>query len=203
MTDTEIAALAAVLAQSECHTTKAGTVLLDEYAIQTATCCGLAFEMHDETVTDHVVRSKMAWNAQLHDLVDNIERQAAAGVRVVGPDSLEPFDYAAHGRAVDGIAHEVVVGPDSPSPGPWVVERGSIAWMVREGEGGPQIGNFILEEDARFVAALRSSVGPDSLDAAKVSPDHPDHPWKQAAREGRWADAERLLAAARLTETAR
>lgn len=42
------------------------------------------------------------------------------------------------------------------SPGPWVVERGAIAWMVREGPRGAQIGNFILEADARFVADCRN-----------------------------------------------
>jgi hypothetical protein len=59
-----------------CHSTQSGTLLLDTYAIETATCCGLEFKAHDETVTDHVVESVMLWNAQLHDMVDNIERQA-------------------------------------------------------------------------------------------------------------------------------
>jgi len=75
MTPAEVAA--ALAARAPCHFTRAAGVLLDTYAIETATCCGLRFEDHDETVVDHLVRSTRLWNAQLHDLVDNIERQAA------------------------------------------------------------------------------------------------------------------------------
>jgi len=75
MTAADIAA--ALAARAPCHFTRAAGVLLDTYAIETATCCGLRFEDHDETVVDHLVRSTRLWNAQLHDLVDNIERQAA------------------------------------------------------------------------------------------------------------------------------
>ena len=71
---TETDELAAIEARP-CHSTKAADALLDTYAIAMATCCGLTFEDHDETVTDHVVRSQYVWNAQLHDMVDNIEAQ--------------------------------------------------------------------------------------------------------------------------------
>ena len=59
-------------------------------------------------------------------------------------------------EALDALRAEFPV--DDVSPGPWVVEQGSIAWKVREGPGGPQIGNFILEADARFAAAARAAL---------------------------------------------
>jgi hypothetical protein len=80
----------------DCHTTRAGNALLDIYAIEVSTCCGLAFEAHDETVTDHLVQSERMWNAQLHDLVDNIERQVAErAVRQEAADTSGhgPCDY--------------------------------------------------------------------------------------------------------------
>lgn len=52
---------------------------------------------------------------------------------------------------------------DEISDAPWIVERGSIAWMIREGENGPQVGNCILEADARWVAAARNAAAPAPL----------------------------------------
>ena len=42
---------------------------------------------------------------------------------------------------------------EAASPGGWDIERGSIAWMIREYPGGPQVGNTILTEDAEFIVA--------------------------------------------------
>lgn len=67
-------------------------------------------------------------------------------------------------RALDALAAAFPV--EDVSDAPWVVERGSIAWMVREGEHGPQVGNFILEADARWVAAVRNGAAASPLDAA-------------------------------------
>ena len=58
--------------------------------------------------------------------------------------------------ALDSLAEAFPA--DEISDAPWVVERGSIAWMIREGEHGPQVGNFILEADARWVAAARNAI---------------------------------------------
>jgi len=44
------------------------------------------------------------------------------------------------------------------TPGPWVIERGSIAWMIRERPGGPQVGNVICVEDATYIAATSPDV---------------------------------------------
>ena len=50
----------------------------------------------------------------------------------------------------------------------------------------------------RMTRALhRSKAGFTVALDSKVSPDHPDHPWKRAAREGRWDDAEWLLTEAK------
>jgi hypothetical protein len=57
-------------------------------------------------------------------------------------------------EALDELAEAFPV--DDVSPAPWVVERGPITWMIREGTGGAQIGNFILEADARYVAEARN-----------------------------------------------
>lgn len=75
-------------------------------------------------------------------------------------------------RALDAI--DAAFPVEDISEAPWVVERGSIAWMVREGDGGPQVGNFILEADARWVAAVRNAAaaspgeGARPLDREKV-----------------------------------
>jgi hypothetical protein len=42
---------------------------------------------------------------------------------------------------------------DAASPDWTLVGQGSIAWMVREGPNGAQIGNFICQEDAEFAVA--------------------------------------------------
>ena len=70
-------------------------------------------------------------------------------------------------EALDELAEAFPV--DEISDAPWVVERGSIAWMIREGDNGPQVGNFIIEADARWVAAARNAEAearatPPSLD---------------------------------------
>lgn len=59
-------------------------------------------------------------------------------------------------EALDELAEASPV--DEISDAPWIVERGSITWMIREGEGGPQVGNFILEADARWVAGQRNAI---------------------------------------------
>lgn len=50
-------------------------------------------------------------------------------------------------------AEELRVLSDAASPDWTLAGPGSIAWMVREGPRGAQIGNFICVEDAEFAVA--------------------------------------------------
>ncbi|MCC7372594.1 MAG: hypothetical protein IT306_29540 [Chloroflexi bacterium] len=77
--------------------------------------------------------------------------RSVIGVGRVSTEATERPDLEA---ALDELAEAFPV--DEVSDAPWVAERGSIVWMVREGAGGPQIGNFILEADARWVADARN-----------------------------------------------
>lgn len=72
-------------------------------------------------------------------------------------------------EALDELAEAFPV--DEISDAPWVVEHGSIAWMIREGEGGPQVGNFILEADARWVAAQRNAIEAQARSVPQSEPE--------------------------------
>lgn len=51
---------------------------------------------------------------------------------------------------------------------------------------------------ARYTGeSFLSNLQMQGYDIVPVGPDHPNHPWKQARREGRHEDAERLLREAR------
>lgn len=124
---------------NDCHSTKAADVLLDAYAIETSTCCGLTFEAHDETVTDHVVRSQRLWDAQLHDLVDTIEQQVRA-TRVTSEPSLPVPDALTERQAwfvYEGarIAAAAALAPIIPEP-----------WAQREEAFRSQFLNVIAKQ---------------------------------------------------------
>jgi hypothetical protein len=74
-----------------------------------------------------------------------------------------------------GAASDLAALSDEASPDWTLTEDGTIAWMVREGPRGAQIGNFILREDAEFavaaVAFLRAALAasPAGAHAATAS----------------------------------
>jgi hypothetical protein len=63
-------------------------------------------------------------------------------------------DNEARAVPVDGDRERLAALSDEASPGPWVIERGSIAWTIRERAGGAQVGNVVCDEDAAFIVAL-------------------------------------------------
>lgn len=89
-----------------------------------------------------------------------------------------------------------------------------VRWEIDEWADSPQEAAFAARKtmlEGGFTATIFSVKDLDAekprfkevdieVLAHKVSPDHPDHPWKQAARRGDWKEADRLLQEAREAE---